>query len=51
MFGAFLGLHTNGAWHIWLGLVLVLSAVGAVVGLIAAYLKKVVLPQYRGPKQ
>lgn len=51
MFGAFLGLHTNGQWHVWLGLVLVLGAVGAVVGLIAGYLKKVVLPQYRGPKK
>lgn len=51
MFGAFLGLHTNGAWHIWLGLVLVLGAVLSVVGLIAGYIKKVVLPQYRGPKK
>jgi hypothetical protein len=51
MFAAFLGLKTNGGWHIWLGLVLVLSAIGAVAGLIAGYLKKVVLPQYRGPKK
>jgi hypothetical protein len=51
MFAAFLGLHTNGAWHIWLGLVLTLGAIGAVAGLIVGYLKKVVAPQHRGPKQ
>lgn len=51
MFGAFLGLHTNGAWHIWLGLVLVVAAVLSVLGLVAGYLAKVIRPQYRGPKK
>ena len=51
MFAAFLGLDTAGSWHIWLGLVLVVGAVLSVVALIAGYLKKVVYPQYRGPKK
>jgi hypothetical protein len=50
MYAAFLGLRTNGMWHIWLGLVLVVSAIGAVASLVAGYLKKVVAPQYRGKK-
>jgi len=35
-------------WHWWIGLVLVLVAVAAVVGLMMGYLKKVVAPQHPG---
>ena len=35
-------------WHWWIGLVLVLVAVIAAVGLVAGYLRKVVAPQHPG---
>jgi hypothetical protein len=37
-------------WHWWIGVVLVLVAVGAALGLGIGYLRKVVAPQHPGKK-
>lgn len=46
---AFLGL--KGAWHVWIGVVLVLGALLTCLALVAGYLLKVTAPQHRKPKQ
>jgi hypothetical protein len=51
MYAAFLGLRTNGMWHIWLGLILAFSAVGLLASLVVGYLRAVVRPKYRAPKK
>jgi len=38
-------------WHWWIGVVLTLVSVGAVLGLIAGYLRKVTAPQFPGKRQ
>jgi formate-dependent nitrite reductase membrane component NrfD len=38
-------------WHWWIGLVLTLASIGAVVMVIVGYMKKVVQPQYPSRRQ
>ena len=38
-------------WHWWIGLILFLSAVAAVIGIIAGYLAKVQAPRYPGRRR
>ncbi|MDO9175868.1 MAG: hypothetical protein Q7V62_13765 [Actinomycetota bacterium] len=38
-------------YHWWLGVILTVVSVLAIVGVVAGYLKKVVAPQYPGKRQ
>ena len=38
-------------WHWWIGLVLFVSAVGAVIAMVAGYLAKVQAPRYPGRRR
>lgn len=49
LYAAFLGL--KGAWHVWIGVVLVFGAIATTLALVAGYLAKVTAPQHRKPKK
>jgi uncharacterized membrane protein len=38
-------------WHWWIGIILTVATVGAIVQLVAGYLTKVVKPQYPSRQQ
>ncbi len=38
-------------WHWWIGIILTVASVGAIVQLVAGYLMKVVRPQYPSRRQ
>ena len=44
LLAAFFGL--KGTWHVWIGLVLFLSAIATVLGLVVGFIVKVYRPQY-----
>jgi hypothetical protein len=35
-------------WHVWIGVVLLIVAIVAVIGLVVGFVRKVVAPQYPG---